>query len=218
MNPTQPNTFPLTNLHKPLIVDVDEVLLDWTFGGFKPHFETITGKTLCEKGNTHWDMSDWLGLSYQDMLEHIQNFNRSDRFAQLPPFLCAQKILPKIAQTGRAIHVVTSCADDLDTQRRRRRNLETSFGDIFTSITSLGLHATKKSVLADLAHRAGHTGFWVEDNVKNAHMGLDIGHTTFVMRRSHNRLDEANCNLPTLNWVDTWFEIAPHLLEKETTP
>lgn len=199
-------------LNRPLIADVDDTVLDWMLGGFRPDFQRRTQTLICPDGSPDWDLSGWLGVSFDEMLEHVKAFNTSEAFGQLPALPCAQVILPEIARTGREIHIVTSCARDAVTQKRRRDNLERLFGDIFASITCLDLGESKETPLKTLAEHTGNPGLWVEDNHKNAVIGAEIGHTTFVMRRSHNRKIEPVCTRADLTWVDTWFDIAPHLL------
>jgi hypothetical protein len=198
-------------LDKPLVTDADDVLINWV-EAFRRFASKHLNITLTYEGYTNWDMSSWLGLPYEETIALVKLFNASEAFAEIPHFECAGDILPAVAQTGRAIHVVTSCARDADTQRRRRKNLETLFGPIFTSITCLDLGESKLPALIEIADKAGTPGVWAEDNHKNGKAGADIGYDTFMFRRGHNREHEATCDHPKITWVSDWHAVAPHLI------
>lgn len=202
----------MLDLNKPLVTDADDVMLNWLMGGFRPFVNKATGRTICPNGPEGWDMSSWTGLPYEDTMALVKEFNASEAFGEIPAFDCAASILPKIAQTGRAIHVVTSCAADPAVHARRRFNLETAFGPIFQSITCLDIGESKAPALMRIAEEAGTTGAWAEDNHKNGKVGAEMGYTTFMFRRSHNRAFEPECDHPNITWVDSWHDIKHNFL------
>jgi hypothetical protein len=204
----------MLSLSKPLVTDADDVLLDWLMGGFRPYVAAVTKKPICALGPKGWDMSSWVGLPYEETMALVRAFNKSEGFGAIPAFSCASQILPEIAKTGRHIHVVTSCARDAATHRRRRANLEALFGPIFTSITCLDIGESKAPILEAIADQEGTAGIWAEDNHKNGLAGADLGYTTFMFRRSHNRDHEPTCDHPRITWVDSWHDVAPAVLKK----
>ena len=204
---------PTTTLHplsKPLIVDVDDVLLNWLLGGFRIHLENVKKIKLNPKGPDSWDLCEWTGLPSDEIFSIIKDFNGSQDFEHLPAFPCAQEVLPRIANSGRNIFVITSCSKDKITHKRRRNNLERVFGPIFQDIVCLDVGESKEPHLKSFAERMGTTGIWVEDNIKNAQQGAAVGHDTFIIRRPHNR--HAEQDVKNIRWVDTWHDIQPHLL------
>jgi hypothetical protein len=202
----------MIDLKKPLVIDVDDVTLNWLMGGFRPYVMDVTGKEICAKGPHGWDMEEWLDTDKAGVRELITNFNASHDFGKIPAFDCAMEVLPKVAETGRRIHVVTSCAADPEIHRRREQNLIDIFGDIFATITCLDVNVSKAPRLYELIDEEGRPGIWLEDNHKNATAGADLGYITYMFRRSHNRSFEQNCNHPNIAWVNTWHDVAPHLL------
>ena len=202
----------MIDLKKPLVIDVDDVALSWLLGGFRPYVMETTGKEICPKGPSGWDMEDWLDTDKNGVRALITEFNSSHKFGEIPAFDCALEVLPKVAETGRRIHVVTSCAADPAVHRRREQNLIHIFGDIFSTITCLDVNVSKAPRLFEIIDEEGRPGIWLEDNYKNATAGADLGYITYAFRRSHNRKFEPTCSHPNIAWINTWHDVAPHLL------
>lgn len=190
-----------------LIVDCDDVLLNW-IEGFRTYCTDRLRREIDPAGPCGWDMRPWLGLEAEDeVLELITDFNSGDGeyFARLPAFPDAQRALRRIAESGRDIHVVTSCSSSAVVVEQRTANLLAHFGDIFTEIICLDLGVKKGPVLERF-----HPGLWVEDNHDNGMAGADAGHVAYMLRRSHNRKNEAGCRRRDLTWVHDWDEIVSH--------
>lgn len=187
-----------------LIVDCDDVLLDWA-EGFRLYCRNRLDRDLDPAGPDSWDMRRWIGISCKEEAKRlITDFNAGDGgyFSRLPAFPDAKRALARIHSSGRSIHVVTSCSSDPIVVAQRTENLRSSFGDIFDEVFCLDLGIDKATVL-----RRFHPGIWVEDNLDNGIAGTEAGHTTFMIRRNHNRKREAACRSQDLTWVHGWDEI-----------
>lgn len=196
----------------PLAVDVDGVLLDWVSKGFKPYVEKRLGKVLNPNGPKDWDMSKWVGVSFQQTIDLIQDFNESEEFGQIPPFVCAKRVFPHFKKHGHPVWLISSCSNRQEVLERRYRNIFEKLDDCFDHITCLPLNKDKGDVLKEVSFQYG-TGVWVEDRFENALTGAEQGWKTFIIRRSYNRLDESQHFHENITWVDDWFEIGQKFFE-----
>jgi hypothetical protein len=203
----------LIPLNIPLASDADDVIFNYVMGGYGKYVEKQTGNVLSPDGPDGWDMSSWTGVPYDETIRLIKEFNASEDFGKLPLFDCAKDIFPKISKSGRPMHIVTSCAEEIEVHVRRKANLTHPLGDIFQSIVCLDLGVSKVQALEEIAALHGTPGIWAEDNFKNGKAGADLGYTTFMFRRNHNRVFEVAENAhPNITWVDSWHDVAPYLL------
>lgn len=183
-----------------ILVDCDDVLLDW-IGGFWDFCEEEVQRSLDRRGPMGWCMSSWIGVEPETSMEMIREFNGSHRFGNLRPTVGAVETFRELSKTNE-IHVITSCSTAPETVAMRERNLEDVFGNIFSSITCLDLGTPKTAAL-----QKHSSSIWVEDNVRNALIGADLGHTTFVRRVTHNRHQEVRKEcLGKLQWFSEWAE------------
>lgn len=196
---------------KNITTDTDDVLLDWT-SGFKPYAEYRLGRKLDGGLNQTYSMEKWLGTTREETEAMILDFNHGDGgfFGRLEGFEDALKWVPRLAAEGRRFNVITSCSSLPKVEAMRRANLEALFGKIFGDIICLDLGVSKADAL-----KAYPDTIWVEDNHANALTGVELGHETFIIRRSHNRTIEETCKRAELIWVDGWdgivSEISPQL-------
>lgn len=184
-----------------IILDCDDVMLDW-IGGFWDFCEEKTGNRMDRRGPMGWCMSTWIGVSPEQSMELVKEFNGSERFGNLQATDGAAETLKGLAETYE-LHVITSCSADPTTVALRENNLKEAFGDIFTSITCLNLGIPKAAEL-----EKHPDSVWIEDNVRNALLGAELGHNTFVRRVQHNRQQEANKDCQgKVTWFSDWDEI-----------
>lgn len=191
---------------QPIITDIDDCALDWT-GGFKADMQPLLGRAIAS-GPSSWDMSEWLGVP--NPLEHVVRFNTSPAFGRLVAFACAKAVLTAAAAAGHPVFAITACAEDVASHRLRHHNLDADFGPIFAAVHFVPLGGNKAPHLRAIAEQHG-PGVWVEDNHKNAIAGADAGHTPFVIRRTHNRDQEAACTDARLRWIDDYYPVGAHL-------
>lgn len=185
-----------------ILLDCDDVLLDW-LGGFRMYMQGLLGRELDEKGPDSWDMSEWLGVPNDEVVEHIKEHNAGHQFGSLLPVPGAVEAIEVLSQTS-DLHVLTSCSSDQQTWDMRYQNLREHFGPRFDSLTCLDLGQSKRD---ELAKYDGNV-VWVEDNLKNAMLGVELGHRTYMRRTSHNRVLEPTSD-KRITWFSHWNELNP---------
>ncbi|UVK46781.1 hypothetical protein BPNPMPFG_002490 [Mesorhizobium sp. AR07] len=186
------------NVH--FILDCDDVLLDWQ-RGFRQWVYANHGIKPEAKGPKSWSLAKWLGVPEARCMELIIDFNSTQAFGELYAMDGAIDAVHKLHQAGHHITVLTSCSGDAVTFARRRANLQRVFGTMVERVVCLALGESKRGWLDVLKQ-----GVWVEDNYKNAMVGVEAGHDTYMMRRRHNRSDEPDA-YPAITWVDDWRPI-----------
>lgn len=193
-----------------IILDCDDVLLDW-IGGFRQYAATRLQHSVVGEPQS-WHMGEWLGTSDEVAFELVEEFNASVHFGRLSPVEGATEVVKRWDQllkglNGTRLHVLTSCSSDEKTVAMRRKNLELVFGEgVFDSIHCLDLGQSKRKVLQAWAPGA----IWIEDNYKNAVMGAEVGHLTYIRRRPHNA-EYQELHDPRLSWFDTWAELEEYI-------
>lgn len=193
-----------------ILLDCDDVLLDW-IGGFRTYASARLNRAVVGDPDS-WHMGEWLGTSDAVAFELVEEFNSSPGFGNLGPVDGAVEVVRQWSillgpLSGLRMHVVTSCSSRKEVVAMRRANLERVFGkDTFDSVHCLDLGESKARVL-----QAWPEGtIWVEDNYKNAVLGADLGHKTFVRRRPHNAEYQA-LHDPRLTWFETWNELEEYI-------
>lgn len=190
---------------KPIIFDVDGVLLDWEHGFQR--WALDRGVKFTSPRPTSWDLCEWTGLDSDTVFTYIQEFNRSPQFAELYEYTDAAVFVRGVVSKGHVLYTISCYNSGEPSVYNRVQNLRRKFGRVFDAIFSLPLRKTKSHVLQNLYDREGPC-YWIEDNHSNAYVGREAGHTCFVLRRPHNRDDEAKYgNLKGLTWVDNFHQI-----------
>ncbi len=186
------------------IFDCDDVLLDW-IGGFRQYAATRLQHSVTGEPQS-WHMGEWLETTDEVALELVAEFNSSVHFGRLLPVEGAPEIIARWAQSNRSrLHVVTSCSSDSKTVDMRRANLEAHFGRrTFDTIHCLDLGQPKTKIL-----QAWDSAVWIEDNYKNALMGVDAGHRTFIRKRPHNAKFQ-DLHDDRLAWFETWEQLGEY--------
>ena len=188
-----------------LATDLDDVTLNW-MGGMR---KSRPGVQPCPKGPSSWDMAEWLGV--EDARPLITEFNASPAFGRLEGFPCARAVL-HAASARMPVYGITAASLDPLTQQRRRDNIDVEIGkNVFRDILFVDLGGDKTPHLQSLIDLYGRPGVWIEDNYFNALIGAKMGYTTFVVRRSHNRAQEAACSDTRLRWIDDLYPVADYL-------
>ncbi|WP_287177941.1 hypothetical protein [Mesorhizobium sp.] len=182
------------------ILDCDDVLLDWQ-RGFRHWVYANHGIKPSAKGPKSWSLFTWLGQPEARCMELIAAFNASQGFGELYAMDGAIDAVAKLHAAGHRMTVLTSCSADPVAVRRRKQNLRQVFGVMLNRVVCLDLGESKAGWLEVL-----NDGIWIEDNYKNAMMGLKAGHKTFMMRRRHNRDDEKATD-SRIVWIDNWRPI-----------
>jgi len=122
----------------------------------------------------------------------------------LEPCAHARESIERLANAGWRFIGITSCSDNSMVAKARRANIKEHFGDAFSGVHCIAPGESKRELL-----EAFNPTYWVEDNVRWAKLGIDIGHTTFLINQEHNQsfVDDKVIR------VNDWREIAAQILE-----
>lgn len=185
-----------------LLTDVDGVLLDWATAfrdWAERHHGPLPPTDVTDPNYAH----EWLGLTREEGYDVIQQFQRSEALADLPPYPDAVKYVRDLRNRGHLLICVTSCGQQPDVVERRERNLKRVFGDIFSEIVCLPVHASKAETLQRYAR-----GIWVDDATYHAEAGLSAGHTSYFMHRDvHPQPTEPTRYAVVRDWVDIYEQL-----------
>lgn len=195
----------LTNL----LCDVDGVLLDWS-GAFRDwaerHHGPLPPTDVTDPNYAH----EWLGLSKEAGHDVIQQFQNSDALANIPPYPDAVARVRELRSRGFLLICVTSCGQASEIVARRERNLKSVFGDIFSEIVCLPVHASKKDTLNRYAR-----GIWVDDATYHVADGHAVGHRSFFMHRDVHSIPHET---PPYEIVRDWDELYEQLVDTSPPP
>lgn len=186
--------------NKLMVVDCDGVLVDWeySFKGFmmSKGFKVINHGVYC-MGET-FDIDPSLAIDY------IKEFNESSVISKMTPFKDSIKYVRKFhEEKGFVFHVITSLSKDKDAQASRTQNLKSLYGDTaIADITYLDTQASKKDALE---YYRGSGCVWVEDQLKNAKDGADVGMRAFLMGHPHNQ--KQSLSGTGVSRVQSWKEL-----------
>lgn len=195
-----------------IAVDCDGVLLDWSSSFFE-FMESVYGMKPDPKYLGSWCLAKAYGITPEEAKEYIRIHNISARIGSL----CS---LPHSISTIKDLYyghgyrfvVITALGNDTFAEQARIQNLRSLFSQVFSEIHIIGLGESKEEILTELHEKYNFVG-WVEDNVTNANVGHKLGIPSYLMRAYHN-LDENEENTENLIKVESWKEIANHLLNK----
>ncbi len=190
---------------KLILTDVDGVLLD-LHDALKRFMAEEKGISLTEE---QWKSTYYihkiLGISREEEQEIIVDFYHSDYFRNIPALPHAVETVQALRDEGWRFIVVTAAIQELArqdielTRQNRIHNLETVFGkNTFDEYFITEVHGCKSGVLKQF-----NQAVWVEDSVKNALIGDDCGHVSFVMNSDYYKEGDNHKSLPVANdWRD----------------
>jgi 5'(3')-deoxyribonucleotidase len=166
-----------------LLLDVDGVCLDWQTGllnyASKYHPNLLQHEDVDPRAR---DLVTWLGISHQQANDLIWDFHYSEDFEHLSPMPGSVEAVARFVQHYQLI-AITSCGSDTPIAQARRKNLQWAFGRAFTEIHCIDVNDSKRDLL--LQYPPSH---WVEDHIKNALLGLECGHTCWLVDASYNQI------------------------------
>ena len=189
----------INNTNKVILTDVDGVLLNWEYA-FKCWMEQY-GYQL-KKDNTHYDVSDRYGISYEKGKELVWAFNQSAAIGFLPPLRDAMYYVDLLHRKhGYVFHAITSLSEDKHAAKLREENLAKLFGPtVFEKVLCIGTGADKDEALEPYRDSGL---LWIEDKVENAELGNRLGLDCILIEHGHN-MDYYNEDIPV---VKNWEEI-----------
>lgn len=195
---------------KVILTDCDEVLFDWA----TPFEKYVRANHIVGNDrplSDYWHVEEWMGCNYEFSRQLIRDFNGNP---DIWPFF---KPLPGVVDNVQKLHdegfkfvAITACDTDEATYNGRWKNLNDVFGvGVFDTLHCVGLAESKAE------HLARYTPtYWVEDKMKHASAGCDVGHTSFLINYKHNeQYDDAR-----VQRVEDWDEIYAHIQLREGGP
>jgi len=185
--------------NKIILTDCDGVLLNWEYA-FQIWFEHHGHLPILDDKGLSSRISDQYGLTDEESIRAVEIFNNSAAIGFLPPLRDAVEYVRKLGNAGYRFHVISSVSDDENVKKLRTANLQKLFGDVFDHIECLPIGSSKKEYLSQFQNSGL---FWIEDNVRNAEDGLDVGLQPILMEHGFN-MHYQNSAIPI---VKNWSEI-----------
>lgn len=193
-------------MDKKIIVDCDGVLLDWAYAF--DIWMSEHGYKRISNTNNYYDQSLRYGITEDQASKQIKKFNESGCVGFIPAYKDSVEYITKLYNLGWKFEVISSLDKDKYAQKLREKNLIHIFGNVFDFIDcGLDYSIGKKQYLFDRYN--GKRYYWVEDSVKNAKSGLEIGLISVIMDHDYNQDWEG---LRVKNWNEFY-----RLIQNDTT-
>lgn len=190
---------------KYILTDIDDTILK-----FADAFQDWAAKHgYHSKGKIRdgYSIENAFGCTVEEADELIVRFSEHDAMAYLEPEPDALEVLPILHDKGYKFVAISACVNSDITVQHRHKNLNDVFGIKWHDVHCVGLHQSKENHL-----RMYDTTWWVEDNVKHAHKGAEIGHHSLLLDREYNKhLQIAN----NPHRVNNWHEIFEKIMNSE---
>jgi len=185
---------------KVILVDADGVLLDWAYSfdmWMKRHEFKLINPNAYNISERYPDVSDGYRMA--------KIFNESSWIRKIPPLRDSIKYIKKLHEDhGYIFHVISSLSDDEYSQHLRTKNLRELFGDtVFEKYIYLDTGDSKETPLKFYKDSGC---WWIEDNIENAKVGLDLGLKSILMEHPYNKR-----NLYNIKSVYYWKEIYDYI-------
>jgi FMN phosphatase YigB (HAD superfamily) len=168
-------------MKKIILTDADGVLVTW-LAGFE-QFMASEGYNLIPGTEHHYGMEARYGISSDEAHRVIRLYNESPFIADLPAHEDAVEYIGKLVAHGFKFVCITSISSHPNAAKYRRENLEKLFGPHFLEIICLAMGSPKKAALMSWE---GTGFFWIEDHIKNAEQGHEMGLRTVLIQQDHN--------------------------------
>lgn len=167
-------------LERKILTDCDGVLLDW-LTGFDRFMSSVGYPAIADEHM--YALARRHNIDQLEVYRLAKEFNVSEAIAELQPLNGAVRYVRKLREHGFSFIAITSLSDHPDSYNYRMRNLENLFGDAIEELICLDTGAPKIEVLK----RWQNSGlFWIEDHVKNALDGAELGLKSVLVSASHN--------------------------------
>tara|TARA_Y100001963_G_C6789627_1_gene454764 strand:+ start:2817 stop:3413 length:597 start_codon:yes stop_codon:yes gene_type:complete len=190
---------------KVILTDADGVLLNWrdTFDAW------MARRGYIAEGDVRvYDQDLRYNLPAESMTTLIRNFNASANIGFLPPLYDSRKYVRKLYEDhGHTFLVVTSLSKDPYACKLRTENLSNIFGkEVFEDFIYLDTGAEKNKVLKQLS-KIYKGAYWIEDKVRNAKVGRDLGFESLLMAHPHIKMEDRE-EIPVMK---SWKELYGHV-------
>jgi len=165
-----------------LIIDVDDVLLDWTssFGKFITEHYGYKGVPLGENPKRLWDI---LNTDKETVIKIMKEHNNSSYFGELEYFKDS-KLFNEPNNFDKVV-CVTSCGTEPEVQLARTKNLNNLFPGFIDEITFLPYFSEKSKEFTKIVlEHKDYEIFLLDDNVADVEFALTKGVLATVYKSS----------------------------------
>lgn len=182
-----------------ILVDIDGVVLDW-MSEFK-RFMIKEGYAPLKKLPERYDCTDWFGLPYVELHPLMTKFNNSEEFKHIPLVNDALFFMKKLNATHDFV-AITACGEDRHADRME--NLNNLFGyGFFQTVHCMNHQDSKQYLLSKYK-----PSFWIEDNLKNAELGILSGHIPILLKTPYNQMESQTPLIRVNCWEQIYNVIA----------
>jgi len=188
-------------MKKIILTDADGVLVFWN-KGFEEFMES-KGYKIITGHEGDYQISSKYGITSHEGHLLVREFNEGPNIAHLEPFADSVKYVKNLADDGFRFIVVTSLSDDPRAKQNRVKNLTDIFGDIFDEINCIKMGSSKDKEL----QRWEDSGyFWIEDHMRQAEAGHEVGLRSILISQSYNSHYQTDL-FPIVSNEKPWEEI-----------
>jgi hypothetical protein len=190
----------MKNMKETLILtDIDGCVLNWEKAFVL--WMSLT-KGLNPIRSSVYGIDELYGISKNDAVEYVEEFNSSEYFKKIPPFYDSVKYMKKLNEEfGYSFIGITAIGKSNKKYKVRKENLKSFYGDIFYDLYTTTHHSDKSEVLLNFE---GSNCYWIEDVYKNALVGLKYNLNPILIKQSYNNFEHTDEKIKTVN---SWKEI-----------
>jgi len=189
-------------LKKILIIDIDDVLLDWTksFDQFIRDKYAYNGIYLGDNSQRLWEV---LKIDRTDIDKVMKEHSELDRFKNLNYYKDAEELM-NYSHLFNKIISVTSCGTTENIIMKRNFNIRSKFGVHINDIIYLDfLNHKDEAIKKIIKNNQDAEIYMVDDNVDDIKNAILFGVKAYVYKSAfHDSTD-----LPTINSLKEFFEI-----------
>ena len=185
---------------KLILTDADGVLLNWEWA-FSTWMDQH-GFRKVEGGEFNYNIGERYNIPHDQARKLIHIFNESAAIGFLPALRDAVYYVKRLHEEhGYTFHCITSLSKDPNASKLREMNLAKLFGeDVFEKVVCLDTGADKDDALIPYKNSGL---WWIEDKIKNAELGANLGLRTILVEHGFNM----HYYHPDIYKVKNWKEI-----------
>jgi uncharacterized HAD superfamily protein len=190
-------------IKKLILTDVDGCLVSWE-QGFIEFMENYGIPQNPGKENSFL-INERFNCSASKSYSLMDEYATSEYIAKLNPINNSVAVVKRLKEKGYEFIAITSLGTDPKSYEYRWNNLTNLYGDAFSRLIMLSGGSGKYDTLSQFI---GQSDIWVEDQLKNAIDGADLGFQSFLMTQMHNDkpiFDERIIRVNTWNEIEDWI-------------
>lgn len=169
------------------LLDIDGVVLDWESGLAQFMQDNIPHiKTSAYIDPHAYDIASRYGITKEEANSIVWDFHYDERFRYLQPIKNVEKAIEMLLSHFKIV-AITACGTDEIIVNARNYNLNRLFPNTFESIWCVDRWDEKRKYLQK--YPPGH---WAEDHLNNYKMGLEFGHTCWLIDAPYNQSNNQN--------------------------